>query len=183
MVTTVRVDIRFEQDRSMAVFVHGVDGPVLSGVTRSSSELSKLAHDGAVAIYGPVGIDVDLRIDRPFWLKEGDIVRISDDFLDFDSEPMRNPYAQVVGFLPVGGVIAVQPRVGAGIFPPEKLAVVEKSSLDPLLISQLSVAAVGNNASNSPAEGSRDALSQDSEDGKSGASRLRGESLDVRADE
>ncbi|MGI8536510.1 MAG: hypothetical protein ACR2K2_08420 [Mycobacteriales bacterium] len=121
----------------MTVFVHGVDGLVPVGVTRSSSEVGELAREGVVALFGSVDVDVDLRGDKPFWLKEGDAVRISDDFLDFDADPTGNPYAQVVGFLPVGGVIAVQPRLGAGIFPPEKLAVVEKSSLDPHQISNL----------------------------------------------
>jgi hypothetical protein len=48
----------------------------------------------------------------------GDLVQL----LRADPHDGNAPYGQVVGFLPVGGVLVVQAGAGAGVFAPQDLA-------------------------------------------------------------
>lgn len=133
MVTTVKVEVRFEADRSMTVYVFGPDGPVATGTTRTSMELGRLARAGVLAVLHRDDVDVDMNVEKPPWLSGGEYVRISPSFLDLEEDPTGYPYGQVKSFLPVGGILVAHPKFGIGIFPPEALEVVDQSVLDPAL--------------------------------------------------
>lgn len=125
MATTAKVIVRFEDDRSMTVYVHGPDGPVATGTTRASMELGRLARAGVIAVLGTDDGGVDMSVEKPPWLNEGDSVRIQRSFLDVEADPTSNPYGRVAGFLPVGGVLVTQSKTGTGVFPPEALEIVD----------------------------------------------------------
>ncbi|RKN27922.1 hypothetical protein D7044_27310 [Micromonospora musae] len=126
--SSVTVHVHFNADRSMRLVVAGPHGPVDAGVTRRSADLGRLAREAAAAEYGPGPMEVDVLVDRPPWLEEGMIVRPDASVVDPTEQP-THPFAQIVGFLPVGGVLVVHPESGAAVYPPEELVVCDPRSV------------------------------------------------------
>ncbi|TDC38272.1 hypothetical protein E1211_07505 [Micromonospora sp. 15K316] len=125
---SVTVTVHFNPDRSMRLVVAGPDGPVDAGVARRSADLGRLAQAAATAEYGPGPIEVAVLVDRPPWLEEGMIVRPDASVAD-PTEKSTHPFAQIVGFLPVGGVLVVHPESGAAVYAPEDLVVCDPGSI------------------------------------------------------
>ncbi|MEV6365818.1 hypothetical protein AB0L86_02850 [Micromonospora musae] len=127
---SVTVTVHFNPDRSMRLVVAGPNGPVDGGVTtRRSAYLGRLAQEAAATAYGPGPIEVAVLVDRPPWLEEGMIVRPDASVADPAEQP-THPFAQIVGFLPVGGVLVLHPESGAAVYPPEELVVCDPGSID-----------------------------------------------------
>jgi hypothetical protein len=123
---TVTARLCYDVDRSMVVVLDGPDGPVEVGRAFSTTDVGLIAFRGAQEAYGDDDVEVALLAERPPWLREGDVVRIDPAGLE---EGQTHPYGQVVGFLPVGGVLVVHPESGAGVQQPEHLDVVDPTSL------------------------------------------------------
>jgi hypothetical protein len=129
MSRSVTARVHFEPDRSMRVVIQGPAGTIDAGTTRRSADLWRIAKEAVRALSGPGPSDVEVLVDQPPWLREGMIVQPVADQIDPD-EGTTHPYAQVVGFLPVGGVMIVHPETGAGVYAPEHLTVIDPMSLD-----------------------------------------------------
>ncbi|MFI6758059.1 hypothetical protein ACIBF5_02780 [Micromonospora sp. NPDC050417] len=95
-----------------------------------------MAQEAASAAYGPGPIDVAILVDRPPWLQEGAVVRPDPAAVDPGEAPAY-PYGQVVGFLPVGGVIVVHPESGSAVYAPEDLVVCDPRSIDPAVLDDI----------------------------------------------
>ncbi|MFC0099133.1 hypothetical protein ACFFKH_16605 [Micromonospora marina] len=135
MARTITGHVHFEPDRSMRLVLAGPDGPVDAGTTRRSTELGRMAQDAAARI-GSGPADVSLLVDRPPWLRLGMIVRMPAS-ADTGERP-RHPYGQVIGFLPVGGVVVWHPESSAGVHAPEDLVVCDPASVDPRIVGEIS---------------------------------------------
>ncbi|MFC4019484.1 hypothetical protein ACFOW4_16290 [Micromonospora sp. GCM10011542] len=127
MVRDVTVHVAYRPDRSMRVVVLGPEEPVEAGTTHLTAEVGPIAAAGVRAVYGAEPVSVHLRLDRPPWLERGMIVRLTPE----DTDGMTHPYGQVMGFLPVGGVIVVHPEASAGIYPPELLTPMDPTHVPP----------------------------------------------------
>jgi hypothetical protein len=123
----VTFQVHFDSDRSMRVVVPGPEGPVDVGSTRESADVGRIAGEGVRSVFGSGQVDFALRVDRPPWLDESTLVRLA----PADCDGISHPYGQVVGFLPVGGVMVVHPEAGAGVYAPESLTPVDPAGLPP----------------------------------------------------
>ncbi|MET7836946.1 hypothetical protein ABZS44_29435 [Micromonospora sediminicola] len=120
MVLRITGRVRYDPDRSMRLLLTGPDGQIDAGSTRRTADLGRMARDAAERHYGPDATEVSLLVDRPPWLREGTVVRPvapSDD----PGETHEHPYGQVVGFLPVGGVLVWRPGTSVEVHAPEDL--------------------------------------------------------------
>ncbi|MEV0330797.1 hypothetical protein AB0H63_30720 [Micromonospora echinospora] len=129
----LKASVHFNPDRSMRVVLEGPDGPIDAGTTRRSADLGRTAQEAASAIFGPGAATVEVFVDQPPWLHEGMIVRLQAAAVDPD-EATTHPFAQVVGFLPVGGVIVVHPESGSAVYPPEDLTVCSPDSIGTVIL-------------------------------------------------
>lgn len=86
---------------------------------------------------GISSFDLNMQHGRPAWLREDEVVRLDPRSLDLDEDPTGTPYGQIVGFLPVGGVMVVRSHAGAGIFPPEDVTALQGERVDELLLRTL----------------------------------------------
>ena len=120
----------------MRLVLPGPNGPVDAGSTRRSLDLGRLAREAAARMYGSEAVDIALLVDQPPWLQPGMIVRQLSPPED-PGEATAHPYAQVVGFLPVGGVLVVHPETGVAVFPPEDLVVCNTTSIDPRIVREI----------------------------------------------
>ncbi|WP_433283227.1 hypothetical protein [Micromonospora sp. CA-244673] len=125
----------FDPDHSMRLVLTGPDGPVDVGSTRRSADLGRMAEEAAARLYGSARVDISLVVDRPPWLREGMIVRHSAP--DDPGARVEHPYGQIVGFLPVGGVLVWHPRTSAGVHAPEDLVVCSPASVDPRIVQEM----------------------------------------------
>ncbi|AGZ46719.1 hypothetical protein [Actinoplanes friuliensis] len=66
-------------------------------------------------------------------MKEGLIVTVPLD----PEEGATHAFAQVVGFLPVGGVLVVHPETSAGVYAPEDLTVQDPRSVPPAILAAI----------------------------------------------
>lgn len=118
---TDRVTLRaeYQDDHTLVLSTMGVNARVVARA-HSTEDLTRAAAEAAAGVGQD---DVDVTVAPPPWLKVGQLVRLADgvDALDGAS----TAYAQVVGFLPIGGVELVHPESGLGIFPPEDFTVVD----------------------------------------------------------
>ncbi|MGK5738731.1 hypothetical protein [Micromonospora sp. URMC 103] len=117
----------------MQVVVAGPDGPIDAGVTRRSKDIGRMAREAATAAYGGESGEIGILVDRPPWLHEGTVVRPDPAAVDPGEAP-THPYGQVVGFLPVGGVVVVHPESGSGVYAPEDLVVCDPGSIEPAVV-------------------------------------------------
>ena len=132
----VTVDVHYEVDRSRRVIVHGPAGPVDVGRARISAEVGRVASEGVRAVFGAESVSFALRVGRPPWLREGMIVRLDPREVDPD-EGVTHPYAQIVGFLPIGGVTVFHPEVSSGVYAPEFLTPVDPSQLSASVVESI----------------------------------------------
>ncbi len=130
MSRTVTAHVRFAPDRSVQITVDGPHGPVDAGVTSRSTEIGPMAREAARVAFADDAVEVETRVDRPPWLREGMLVRLAESALDPAERP-SSPYAQVMAFLPVGGVLVMHPESGAGVYAPEDLTTVRPESIPP----------------------------------------------------
>ncbi|MET7967752.1 hypothetical protein [Micromonospora sp. NPDC005305] len=127
--------VHFHPDHSMCLLLAGPDGPVEVGSTRRSADLGRMAEEAATRLYGSAPVDISLVVDRPPWLTEGMIVRPSAP--DDPGATAEHPYGQIVGFLPVGGVLVWHPRTSAAVHAPEDLVVCSPASVDPRIVREI----------------------------------------------
>src|SRR3954451_17436174 len=108
MSRSVRVIAEYLPDRSLRLTTGGPSGVIELADGVSYSEIGPEA-DAAVRKLHPDGeVSLDIEVPPPPWVKRGDFIRIQS---GSDSlEGTTTPYAQVVGFLPIGGVLVVHPE-------------------------------------------------------------------------
>ncbi|WP_141561949.1 hypothetical protein [Micromonospora sp. WMMA1996] len=128
--------MRYAADRSMRLLLTGPDGDVDVGSTHRTDELGRMAREAAERLYGSAGVDVSLLVDQPPWLREGMVVR-SLAPADDPGETHEHPYGQVVGFLPVGGVLVWRPGTSVGVHAPEDLVPCDPDSVPPALLHEM----------------------------------------------
>jgi hypothetical protein len=95
-----------------------------------------MAREAVARAYGSEFVDISLLVDQPPWLQEGMIVRsVAAD--DDPGETHRHPYGQVVGFLPVGGVLVWRPAASAEVYAPEDLVPCDPDSISPTIVREI----------------------------------------------
>jgi hypothetical protein len=117
------------------VTVEGPDEATSSETVALSADIALSARKQAEASWGSKALDVDVRVSRAPWLDVGDLVRLTGRAVDPGQG--SDPFAQIVGFLPVGGVLAVQAGAGAGVFAPEDLLPVSANDIDPATLVEI----------------------------------------------
>jgi len=100
-----------------------------------TEDITSSARKQAEVAWGSKNVDVDVRVSAPPWLDVGDLVRLTGRAVDPGQG--SDPFAQIVGFLPVGGVLAVQAGAGAGVFAPEDLLPVSPDDIDPTTLEEI----------------------------------------------
>ncbi|WNV77381.1 hypothetical protein [Geodermatophilus sp. DSM 44513] len=129
MPRTVDLMATFLPDRSLRLTAQGDHGPIELATGVRYSELGPRATAAVRELFPGEDATPAPLVAAPPWVHLGDLVRIhsTSDTL----EGTTTPYAQVVGFLPVGGVQVVHSEAGAGIYSPDDLDVVGADAIDP----------------------------------------------------
>ena len=125
----------YEALHVIAVSVTGPDGATSRETVALTGDVTSSARKQAEAAWGTKELDVDVRMSVPPWLHVGDLVRLTGPAVDPDQG--SDPFAQIVDFLPVGGVLAVQAGAGAGVFAPEDLLPVSADDIDPATLEEI----------------------------------------------
>jgi hypothetical protein len=132
----VTARVTFTADRKMWMYLHGPKGTSEVGIIPRSQDIGPIARARAATIYEGSHVDLDVEVEQPPWLTRGLIVRLAAEAVD-PAEGASHPWAQVVGFLPVGGVLVVHPETGAGVQPPEMLMAADAHLIEPSVLTAI----------------------------------------------